>query len=68
MRPLDRTKARNERWTAIDARNDDVKRLIQAGDTEANIRRRYPMSDTIYMALQAQALGKRGRKCQQIDS
>ena len=68
MKPLARTLARNERWSALDSRNDDVRRLIQAGDTEANIRRRYPMSDTIYMALQAQALGKRGRKCQQIDS
>ena len=62
MKPLQRTQERNERWSALDSRNDDVKRLIRAGDTEANIRRRYPMSDTTYMALQCQAIGKRGRK------
>ena len=53
---------RNERWSALDSRNDDVKRLIRAGDSEENIRRRYPMSDTVYSVLQGQATGGRGRK------
>jgi len=55
MKPLQRTQQRNERWSALDSRNDDVKRLIRAGDSEANIRRRYPMSDTYYNKLRMQA-------------
>lgn len=47
--------ARNERWSSIDSRNDDVRRLIRAGDSEANIRHRYPMSDTVYHKLKGQA-------------
>ncbi len=61
MKPLQRTQARNEQWSALDARNDAVKRLIRAGDTEANIRRRYPMSDTYFAKLRGQAIGGRGR-------
>ena len=48
-------KARNERWSALDSRNDAVKRLIRAGDKEENIRRRYPMSDTYFAKLKGQA-------------
>jgi len=55
MKPLQRTQQRNERWSALDSRNDDVKRLIRAGDSEANIRRRYPMSDTYWHKLKSQA-------------
>ncbi len=48
-----RTTARNDRWSAIDSRNDDVKRLIRAGDSEVNIRRRYPMSDEQWKRVSA---------------
>jgi len=55
MTPMQRTTARNVRWSALDARNDDVKRRIRAGDSEANIRRRYALSDTYYNKLRMQA-------------
>ena len=37
------------------SRNDEIIRLIRAGDSERNIRRRYPVSDGIWNARRAAA-------------